>query len=112
MFKIVKNIKEQSRFSIENQRLAENIKILKEVMLGDFSNSQKFTGFGGLWKDMQDISPKRTKNFSYEEQVQSRYDPTVYFFTPTEIIYFAAIVEKLGFNPVRCLNLLWHRFIF
>jgi type I restriction-modification system DNA methylase subunit len=104
MFKVVNYANKEP---IKNQRLAENIKILKEVMLGNFSNSKQFTGFGGLWKDMQEtIVQKELKTFLSVEQIQSliRSTSTAYF-TPTEIISFCwQIVEKLGFNGGKALE--------
>ena len=104
MFKVVNYANKEQ---IKNHRLAENIKILKEVIRGDFSNSPKFTGFGGLLKDMLDtIVQKELKTFLSDEQIQSliRSTSTAYF-TPTEIISFCwQIVEKLGFNGGKVLE--------
>ena len=87
--------------NIKLSREWRNIEILAEITKGDYSNAHEFSGFGGLYKQLQneDVQSALMEILTAQEWESLRKSTSTAYYTPPQIIkYCWQIAEKLGFN--------------
>ena len=119
MFKILGNYQKKTSFSVANpktntyqapqkeSRVWRNVEILKEILGGNLSRANEYSGFGGLWRDLQDEAvQKELKTILDDDQLLAltKSTSTAYFTPKTVVEYCWQIVEKLGFENGKILE--------
>ena len=80
---------------------------MKEILGGNLSRASEYSGFGGLWRELQDQEvQKELKTILDDEQILAltKSTSTAYFTPKTVVEYCWQIVEKLGFDGVAILE--------
>ena len=110
MFKILnkKSDKKSSFGALSNNTVSSkdsrewrNIGIIKEILKGEYSNAHEFTGFGGLYKALQnkEVQETLTDLLTASEWESLRKSTSTAYYTPKEVIkYCWKIAEQLGFK--------------
>ena len=89
---------------MDNLRLSRewrNIEILSEIARGDYSNAQQFSGFGGLYKELQnqDVQEALMDIVTADQWESLRKSTSTAYYTPPDVIrYCWQIAQKLGFS--------------
>jgi type I restriction-modification system DNA methylase subunit len=119
MFKILGKNQNKQSFSVpkskssvyqaplKDSRVWRNVEILKEILNGNLSRASEYSGFGGLWRDLQDQEvQKELKTILDDEQILAlvKSTSTAYFTPKTVVEYCWQIVEKLGFEGGKVLE--------
>ena len=100
-FAVANGSKSLSKNNIKLSREWQNIEILAEVAKGDYSNAKHYSGFGGLYKELQKEETQKALAdiLSVEEWESLRKSASTAYYTPEPIIrYCWQIVEQLGFT--------------
>lgn len=100
-FAVAKNSKSLAKSNTKLSREWQNIEILAEIAKGDYSHAKSYSGFGGLYKELQneEVQKELAKVLSVEEWESLRKSVSTAYYTPELIIrYCWQIVEQLGFT--------------
>jgi type I restriction-modification system DNA methylase subunit len=100
-FSVANNSKSLAKSNIKLSREWQNIEILAEIAKGDYSNAKNYSGFGGLYKELQSEETQKAlaEILSVEEWESLRKSASTAYYTPEQIIrYCWQIVEQLGFS--------------
>jgi type I restriction-modification system DNA methylase subunit len=100
-FSVANNSKSLAKSNIKLSREWQNIEILAEIAKGDYSNAKNYSGFGGLYKELQSEETQKAlaEILSVEEWESLRKSASTAYYTPELIIrYCWQIVEQLGFT--------------
>ena len=100
-FAVANSSKSLAKNNIKLSREWQNIEILAEIAKGDYSNAKSYSGFGGLYKELQKEETQKAlaEILSVEEWESLRKSASTAYYTPEPIIrYCWQIVEQLGFT--------------
>jgi type I restriction-modification system DNA methylase subunit len=100
-FSVANNSKSLAKSNIKLSREWQNIEILAEIAKGDYGNAKNYSGFGGLYKELQSEETQKAlaEILSVEEWESLRKSASTAYYTPELIIrYCWQIVEQLGFT--------------
>ncbi|WP_203250254.1 N-6 DNA methylase, partial [Cysteiniphilum marinum] len=100
-FAVANNSKSLAKSNIKLSREWQNIEILAQIAKGDYSNAKNYSGYGGLYKELQkqDVQKALAEILSVEEWESLRKSASTAYYTPEPIIrYCWQIVEQLGFT--------------
>ncbi|WP_203249764.1 N-6 DNA methylase [Cysteiniphilum marinum] len=100
-FAVANNSQSLAKSNIKLSREWQNIEILAEIAKGDYSNAKNYSGYGGLYKELQkqDVQKALAEILSVEEWESLRKSASTAYYTPEPIIrYCWQIVEQLGFT--------------
>jgi type I restriction-modification system DNA methylase subunit len=99
-FAVANSSKSLSKNNINLSREWRNIEILAEVVKGNYSNAKDYSGFGGLYNQLQDkeVQKSLSELLSVDEWESLRKSTSTAYYTPKKVIeYCWQIVEQLGF---------------
>jgi type I restriction-modification system DNA methylase subunit len=100
-FAVANNSKSLSKNNIKLSREWRNIEILAEVVKGDYSNAKAYSGFGGMYNQLQDkeVQKALSELLSVDEWESLRKSTSTAYYTPKKVIeYCWQVVEQLGFK--------------
>jgi type I restriction-modification system DNA methylase subunit len=100
-FAVANSSKSLSKNNVKLSREWRNIEILAEVVKGDYSNAKAYSGFGGLYNQLQDkeVQKSLSELLSVDEWESLRKSTSTAYYTPKKVIeYCWQIVEQLGFK--------------
>jgi type I restriction-modification system DNA methylase subunit len=106
-FAVANSSKSLSKNNIKLSREWRNIEILAEVVKGDYSNAKDYSGFGGMYNQLQDkeVQKSLSELLSVDEWESLRKSTSTAYYTPKKVIeYCWQIVEQLGFKSGEILE--------